>query len=119
MDTRKFLKSSFIKGADIPGPTVATVASCELAQNKHTGGEQILVKFSDFEPSKALGLNATNHRALANICGSFDTDDWIGTTIELYTVDEPMASDGLGVRLRKAKSAAATSDGGFDDDIPF
>ena len=123
MDTRNLIKSKFIKARDIGKETDATIAGVSLADNKHTGDKQVVVKFSDFEPDKPLALNVTNHKAIAKVTGSYETDDWIGVKIQLYTVVEPMADDGRGVRVRDVSvvisGSASATDEEFDDAITF
>jgi hypothetical protein len=61
------------------------------------------------EVDKPLVINATNVQLCEQICGSDDTDDWMGHQLVLYT--DPNVSYGGklvgGIRVRAPKTTAA------------
>lgn len=80
------------------------------------------------EIDKPLVLNATNIALAEQVCGSNDTDQWIGHQIVLY-VDPTVSYAGRvvgGVRIRRPKAGAVklkpapvVAPVDPDDDIPF
>ena len=78
--------SGFLKAEDIVKPTTATIESIELNERDYNDGKgikkQLVLSFVGKD--KKLGLNQTNAQKLAELTGSDDTDDWIGTTIKLF-----------------------------------
>lgn len=76
----------FLKAEDIAKPTTATIESIELVTKDYGDGKgeksQLVLHFVGKE--KVLGLNFTNANKLAELTGSPESDDWIGTTIKLF-----------------------------------
>jgi len=76
----------FLKAEDIAKPTTATIESIELVTKDYGDGKgeksQLVLHFVGKE--KVLGLNFTNASKLAELTGSPESDDWIGTTIKLF-----------------------------------
>lgn len=76
----------FLKAEDIAKPTTATIESVEMVTKDYNDGKgpksQLVVHFVGKE--KVLGLNFTNANKIAELTGSDDSDDWVGTTIKLF-----------------------------------
>jgi hypothetical protein len=71
--------------------------------------DKIVVYFSEIE--KGLVLNKTNATTISKVCGSDDTDDWIGKRIAIFATETEFAGDQIEcirVRLKApvAKKAA-------------
>jgi hypothetical protein len=126
--------SNFLKPDDIKGKTpIVTIESISVhnGKDKQTGDDysQLLLHFVGKD--KVLGLNRTNANRIAELTKSDDTDDWIGTSIELYTEMIQVGADKkLGIRImpklpvQAAFSAPEPPDeftGTIDDDsdVPF
>jgi hypothetical protein len=134
--------SKYLKAADLAGgPVVATIKLAELEKIKSFDGKEaakVVVYFS--KKLKPLILNRTNFEAIGDICGSFDSDDFGGTKIEVFA-QKVSGPNGIvdGVRVRppgqmgllpepkpKKKTTAAKSDTAekpslaaeLDDEIP-
>jgi hypothetical protein len=128
MDTRSFRKSKYIKSTDLQGPTAVTIRGVAAERMRNSSDDSLVVQFAEFE--KALVLNSLNHDSIADLTGTFDSDQWIGKRMELYTVPEPMARSGYAVRIRalRAQTAeqpaanpkpTAVAGAPLDDNIPF
>jgi hypothetical protein len=123
--------SKYLKATDLgDGPTVVTIKLAELERIKgFDGKEQPKVVCYFAKKYKPLILNRTNFDAITDIADSGETDDWVGTRIELYAT--PVTFNGKtadSIRVRKPgaeqkpkKMAApvAESKPEFDDQIPF
>jgi len=125
MRDRKFLGKE-----DIGSGALVTIASCI---NKNTAMEGAPPEhkwcLTFHELDKPLVLNSTNIQVCEQICGSDNTDEWIGKRIVLY-VDPNVSYGGKlvgGIRVRKPKATAPpppppapVAPAEFDDsDIPF
>jgi hypothetical protein len=94
--------SKYLKATDLVGPVVALIKVAELEKIKGFDGKEtakVVVYFS--KKLKPLILNRTNFEAIGDICGSFDSDDFGGTRIELFT-QKVSGPNGIvdGVRVR-------------------
>lgn len=78
--------------------------------------------------SKGVVLNKTNARAIAQIAGSNETDDWTGITVQLYVAQVEFSGESMeAIRIRAPKQRAATPvapkpapiSEADDDSIPF
>ena len=124
--------SKYLKATDLnDGPAVVTIKLAELERIKGFDGKEqpkVVVYFA--KKYKPLILNRTNFDAITDIANSGETDDWVGTRIELFTT--PVTFNGKtadGVRVRKPNGTdrpkkAAASKGveakpDFNDQIPF
>lgn len=129
-------ESKFLKQTDVGAGSLMTIESCEQHNVAKEGAEPELKWCLSFlEAEKPLVLNSTNIQLCARICGSDNTDDWIGKKVVLYT--DPNVSfggkivGGIRVRAPKAKVAAPAKaappppqpvdevDVLTDDDVPF
>jgi hypothetical protein len=123
--------SKYLKAADLnDGPAIVTIKLAELEWIKGFDGKEqpkVVVYFA--KKHKPLILNRTNFDAITDIADSGETDDWVGTRIELFTM--PVTFNGKtadGVRVRKPgaeqkpKKVVAKDDDDkppFNDTIPF
>lgn len=85
----------FLKADDITKPTTATIESIECVTKDYNDGkgpkQQLVISFVGKE--KKLGLNFTNAQKLAELTGSDDSDDWVGTTIKLFVEKVKVGND--------------------------
>ena len=76
----------FLKADDVTQPITGTIESAEMVTKDYGDGKgpksQIVLSFVGKD--KKLGLNFTNANKIAELVGSDDTDNWIGTTIKLF-----------------------------------
>lgn len=132
--TSEMRESKFLKKEDVGRGVLATITGCirkNVAMEGTDPEEKWCLTFQELD--KPLVLNATNIQLCEQVCGSDDTDHWIGKRIVLYT-DPNVSFAGKivgGIRIRKPKPTApapvpmpvppqavvALEDP--DDDIPF
>jgi len=107
--TSEMRESKFLKKEDVGAGALFAVAGCEQHNVAKEGAEPELRWCLSFEESdKPLVLNSTNIQLCESICGSDDTDDWIGKKIVLYA-DPTVQYRGKvvgGIRVRAPKKAA-------------
>lgn len=134
MDIANVFGGDTLKASDLQGREVTvTISSVKIKQ--FDKGNKLLVTF--YDKKKGLVANKTNSNRLAKICGSTDTDDWIGKDIVLYVdlVDfQGQSVEAIRVRApaRQAEAVAPnpkspkittmqpSGGGGLpDDEIPF
>jgi hypothetical protein len=127
MKIGEMMPSKYLKKEDIGRGALVTIkglARTNVAMDGEPVENKYVLYFNEFE--KPLVLNSTNIHLCAQICGSEDTDDWIGKQLVLYT--DPNVSFGGkligGLRVRAPKPQAAVpapvvSPPTFDDDIPW
>ena len=117
-------ESKFLKKEDVGKGSLGTIASCVQMNVAMDGAPQDMKWCLTFrEIEKPLVLNSTNIQLCAQICGSEDTDDWIGKRIVLYT-DPNVSYQGKligGIRCRAPKPTAAVAPVApvEAEDIPF
>jgi hypothetical protein len=121
--------SKYLKATDLAEPTVATIKLAELERIKGFDGKEtpkVVVYFA--KKLKPLPLNRTNFESIGDICGSFDSDDFPGTRIELYATTTTMngkVMDCVRVRapgeleLEKPRKAAKAAKAADDKDGPI
>jgi hypothetical protein len=103
--------SKFLKAADLnDGPIIATIKLAELEQIKgFDGREKSKVVLYFTKKLKPLPLNRTNFEAVMDICGSDDSDDFIGVKVEAYATKTSMNGKVMDcVRLRAPDTAEKT-----------
>ena len=130
--TSEMRESKFLRKEDVGRGVLATIASCIKKNTAMEGAEpehKWCLTFQELD--KPLVLNSTNTQLCEQICGSDDTDDWIGKRIVLYTDPNVSYAGKLvgGIRVRKPKPTApppppAVHHGSAgepltDDEIPF
>lgn len=82
MDINKAFPSTYLKAADLDGKTPTVVI--KTVKMETVGEDQKLVVYFE-KAEKGLVLNKTNANTLADIIGSFNTDDWTGHRVRLIT----------------------------------
>lgn len=127
----------WLRAGDLQGrATVVKIAGYDTTEFKQKDGtqkKQLVLKFEGKE--KELGLNWTNAKRCADLCGSRDPEDWIGQNIELYPTEvEAFGETVEAIRIRAPKKQREQvapkrvpetipyddpEDPGIDDDIPF
>jgi hypothetical protein len=121
-------ESKFLKKEDVGRGALGTIERCLQMNVAMEGAGQELkwcLTFTDID--KPLVLNGTNIQLCAQICGSEDTDHWIGKRIVLYTDPNVMYAGKMvgGIRVRAPKPSAAppapvaAAPDLTHDDIPF
>lgn len=121
--------SSWLKSDDIKGhQPIVTIATAEVHENDYNGEKkkQIVLTFQGKE--KKLGLNFTNAAKIAELTGTEDFQNWVGTSIKLY-VEKVKGPNGMvdGIRIFPELPAAAqaapaqqfTGTPATDDSVPF
>jgi hypothetical protein len=107
-------ESKFLKKEDVGAGALMTIEGCEQHNTAKEGAppeNKWCLTFA--ESDKPLVLNSTNAQLCARICGSDDTDDWVGHKIVLYT--DPNVSyagkivGGIRVRAPKVKTNGAAA----------
>ena len=122
--------SNYLKASDLqnqqPVVTIDRVAFEPVGRDKEM---KPILYFSGKE--KGMVLNKTNAKNIAGIVGSFETNDWAGARIKLYSAHVEFQGDT--VEAIRVKAAPANGNGGArpvapppqtmaditDDDIPF
>jgi len=105
--TNEMIPSRFLKKGDIGVGILLTVKNVEQVTFKEDTAEaesKWVIHFDETE--KGLSLNKTNIQMLEVVCGSDDTDNWVGKQVVLYwdpTVDF-MGKIVGGIRIRAPKS---------------
>ena len=117
-DINRAFPSKYLKASDLgdqaPTVTIQRVAS-ELVGGKDT---RLIAYFHGKQ--KGLVLNKTNAKAIAAIADSPETDDWEGTTVQLYVTQiefQGEMTDAVRVRVPR-RPAAASRPGPADADVP-
>lgn len=108
MDIRQLYtrNSEYLTAEDIDGRNpVLTIKhaepreKCKVMQGgKQTERPGVLLWFEKAKKPMLI-TNQSNKVAMKVITGSWDTDDWAGVTVQLYTEDTRM---GPGIRIRRA-----------------
>lgn len=127
MDVNAAFPSKYLKAADI-GEAKPTVV-IDRVQMEAVGREQEqrpVVYFTG--KSKGVVLNKTNAKAIAQIAGTAETDDWSGVRVQLFVSMVDYGGESVeAIRVRAPKPASAPApkpqpepEPGVDEDpIPF
>lgn len=121
----QYLKASDLKGQQ-PIVTIDRVAFEPVGQKREM---KPIVYFTGKD--KGMVLNKTNAKNIAGLTGSFETDEWVGMRIRLYSAN--VEFQGETVESIRVKAAPANGTGAVtpppppppvheditDDDIPF
>jgi len=130
MNVNELKSSKFLKKEDVDPAVRVTIKSVEqqnVALESQAPDTKWVMYFEEFD--KPLVLNSTNGQAISHICGSPESEDWIGKVIVLYN-DPNVGFQGKitgGIRVRamkqpkpvQAQTPAPVREPGEDDDIPF
>jgi hypothetical protein len=119
--------SKYLRAADLgdaqPVVTIARVAVEAVGREQE---QKPVVYFVD--KAKGVVLNKTNSRAIAQIAGSSETDDWGGTQVQLYVATVEYSGESMeAIRIRAPKTTAKPRPAPVvappsdipTDDIPF
>ena len=104
--TSEMRESKFLKKEDVGRGVLVTINGClqkNVAQPGADPDHKWCLTFDEVD--KPFVLNATNVQLCEQICGSDDTDDWMGKQIVLYTDDTIMYAGKVvgGIRVRRPK----------------
>jgi hypothetical protein len=105
--TSEMRESKFLKKEDVGRGVLATIASCVRKNVAMEGAEPEQKWCLTFrELDKPLVLNSTNIQLCEQICGSDDTDQWVGKRIVLYTDPNVSYAGKLvgGIRVRAQRT---------------
>ena len=107
--TSEMRESKFLRKEDVGRGALATIAGCIRKNTAMEGAppeQKWCLTFQELD--KPLVLNSTNTQLCEQICGSDDTDDWIGKRIVLYTDPNVSYAGKLvgGIRVRAPKPTA-------------
>jgi hypothetical protein len=115
-------ESKFLRKEDVGEGMLLTIKDI-VKQNVALAGEPKEEKWvMVFEEAKPLVLNSTNTKRAAKVCGSEETDDWIGKQIVAYNDEEiEFAGDIVGgIRLRAPRGRASAPKPSEDSEpVPF
>lgn len=123
MKESKFIKKEDV-GEDGKNLTIKSLENENIAGEDKAPDMKWVLYFK--EAKKGMVANWTNLQIIAKVCGSEESDDWIGKVVNVY--EDPMVDFGGkivgGIRIRKATGSspepvAKTGTDDFDDDIPF
>lgn len=81
-------------------------------QGKATPDRKPVLYFKSPKGTKPLILNKTNFKAISELLGTDETEEWGGETIALYATEVQMGGEtkmGIRVRLRKPRAAAPSN----------
>lgn len=136
--TSEMRESKFLKKEDVGRGALVSITNCIKKNVAMEGADpewKWCLTFSELD--KPLVLNSTNIQLCEQICGSDDTDQWVGKRVVLYTDPNVSYAGKLvgGIRMRKPKPGApppppsvkpAVTQSEYDDagqldvsDIPF
>ena len=96
---------SYLKTEDIKKDLEVTVKEVKPEQFREEEKEKLVVYFDELE--KGLAMNKVNSEAMAEIAGSREIEEWVGTRVCLY-VDKNVMFGGKrvgGIRIRLTKGA--------------
>ncbi len=99
--TTKYLKAYDLQGRE----PVVTIAQVELEPMGRTRELKVIVYFEG--KTKGLKLNKTMALKIAQIAGSSQTEQWVGTAVQLYVSTADFGGENYDVIRVKAPTAAA------------
>lgn len=123
----KYLKAEDLEEGDMV-VTISDVRFEEFKDPKTQRPDNKPVISFEGKDSKPMVLNKTNYKAITQVVGSDDTNDWGGKKVALYATEvESFGETVLGIRVRlkappkaaQAKAQAAKAEEVNADDIPF
>ena len=124
MNTDKMFPSKYLKAGDLPedGAFPVTIEKITIEEIGARKDQKPVIHFEELD--KALVCNKTNANTIAKVTGSKETDDWIGTKINLRRAEVEFQGEmveSIRVSLSKASPKPTTevitdNDG---DEIPF
>lgn len=93
--------SNWLKADDIKGhQPIVTIATAEVHENDYNGEKKKQIVLTFDGKDKKLGLNFTNAAKIAELTGTEDFGNWVGTSIKLY-VEKVKGPNGMvdGIRI--------------------
>lgn len=120
----EMIGSKYLKKEDAIPPVLVTLADLRQETiNKDGKAETVWVGYFE-ELDKGMVLKSTNLQLLAQVCGSEQSEDWIGRKVVLYA--DPTVSmagkvvGGLRIRAPKRPAKPAIEEiKDMEDDVPF
>jgi len=105
MDINGAFPSKYLKASDIAA--AQPVVQIDRVVVEQVGREQEHKPVVYFVgKSKGVVLNKTNARAIAQIAGSSETDDWAGTSVQLYVAQVEFSGESMeAIRIRAPRAA--------------
>ena len=127
MNINQAFPSKYVKASDLNDQThvvkIVDVKIEEVGQNKETK------PVAYFEGrKKGMVLNKTNSRKIAQIAGSPETEDWVGTEIAIYPTETEFGGESVecirikapkGTRTVTAETANQPPPPSDEDNTPF
>ena len=106
MKLSELFPSKYAKAADLDeGPVQVTIRA--ISEEDVGDGAKPVVHFDDYKP---LVLNLTNGRTIASICGSEDSKDWVGHSVELFATTTDFRGKLVPcVRIRRPRKTESSS----------
>lgn len=83
MNLNEAFPSRYLKATDLNGRTRNVIIKDVTMEEVGQAKDRRFVAYFRGEDAKGLVLNKTNAKRIANIAGSQDTDDWVGTKVAL------------------------------------
>lgn len=118
-DYDRYFPSKFLRAANIEKPVDVTIVECgeEKFENGETADIRPWVKFDELE--KPLVLNRTNFKAIADIAGSENMNEWAGTVVNLFVIKvqyKREVYDAIRIREPQGRSKKSKIDQAFDEE---
>ena len=105
MNINTAFPSKYLKAADLNGSAVSvTIREVRMEEVGRTKEQKPVVYFMGKD--KGVVLNRVNSNKIAELAGSFDTEDWGGTVIAIYPTETEFA--GETVECIRVKAPKAT-----------
>ena len=108
MNINNAFPSKYLKAGDLNGNAVKlTIRDVQIEEVGRTKDRKPVVYFMGKD--KGLVLNRVNSNKIAEIAGSFDTEDWGGTIIAIYPTETEFSGETvecIRVKAPKANGAA-------------
>src|SRR5262245_32505941 len=81
-------------------------------QGKATPDRKPVLHFKSPKGTKPLILNKTNYKAISEVLGTDDTEEWGGESVALYKTEVEVGGEtkmGIRIRLRKPRTTAPSN----------
>jgi hypothetical protein len=102
--------SRWLQAADFPRPAVLEIVETNQETVRGNDGRNTKKPAIYFRHQrKGLIVNATNFDAICKITGQYDSDDWIGHSIELYATTTEMGGKTMPCVRVRAPSKGSTA----------
>jgi hypothetical protein len=103
----------YLGAVDLDEDTDVTIIGESEVEVTNEGKKETKLCLHFKELDKPWILNKTNAKAIAQVLGSFETEDWVGQRITIYVAmveSFGKQTEGIRVKLRAPKAAAAMKD---------